>query len=101
METFSKAGYYGLIGLSQPMRDEGLGSYLCRELTEFEKECIVENELAHGSKDQLIEEAAEFFGDRKIFYRDEDGIVQGAFFYDFFELPDEGRIDPAAISQTN
>jgi hypothetical protein len=44
--------------------------------------------LAHGSKTQLIEEAAEFFGDKKIFYRDEDGVVQGAFFYDFFDLPE-------------
>jgi hypothetical protein len=89
MEIFSKSAYYGLMNLALPQRDEALGSYLSRELTETEKECVIENELAYGSKEKLIEEAAEFFGDRKIFYRDEDGIVQGAFFYDFFDLPEE------------
>ena len=91
---FSEFGYYGLLGLSKPHWDQRLGGFISLKLTENEKLCVFRNELENGSKTELIAEAAEFFRGKRVFYRDEEGEVQSAYFYDYFDLPNPGPRRP-------
>lgn len=83
MYRFNDSHYYATVGLCQPLsEDEHLGMKISWELQPIQKECILRDAFKRGSKEQLIEDAAEFFGEEPIFYKDEEGNLTKTFFHE-------------------
>ena len=78
---FNDCHFYAVLGLSAPTwHDENLGVNICWELKEVAKECVLQEAHRRGSHEELLEDAANFFGEEPIFYRDEEGELVRKYF---------------------
>jgi hypothetical protein len=78
---YSEAAYYSLLGLTAKKHwSDKLSVNVCRELSNTESACVLAESLGKGSMAELKKEAADFFGDKAIYYIDSDGFLQETYF---------------------
>ena len=74
--SFSESALYAYLGLSKPFWDEFLGADVCRELSDVERRCILNSALRYDTEDELRLAAEEYFDEKAVFFRDEDGALR-------------------------
>lgn len=89
VNIYSKNEYFGLLGLTTPLVfDERTGMHLSLKLTKEEKRAILYDVNKSGRKEDLIEEAGEFFKDfGSAYVRNEEGELEEFDFFDAYQLP--------------